>query len=182
MKNEVLLVSESTLKTYTLINDNIDGSLLTPAIRIAQDIDLSTVIGPVLLKKLQNLVADGSISKPENEKYKTLLDDYVTPYLCWQTMTAVQINLNFKFSNSGMIQNQDDKKTAIDYRSGKELMSQYEKYANSYGQKLKKYLCKNSNIYPEYRQMENFDGEEDLPLCSIYLGDVNSNKYNYIGK
>lgn len=181
MKNEVLLVSESTLKSY-ILNDNIDGSYITPAIRVSQDIELSTAIGPVLLKKLQDLVADGKINDEENAKYKTLLDDYITPYLIWQTMTAIQINLNFKFSNSGMIQNQDERKGNIDYRSGKELMAQYEKYANSYGNKLKKYLCANSNKYPEYRQMENFDGEEDLPLCSIYLGDSRSNKYNYIGK
>ena len=38
MKN-VLLISEATLKKYTLINDNMDGVYILPAIQMAQDID-----------------------------------------------------------------------------------------------------------------------------------------------
>lgn len=181
MENNVILVSEKTLKERTLINDNVDGIYILPAIQICQDVDLQTVIGPVLVKKLQSLVADGTIENAENKKYKDLLDNYVTPYMCWQTMTAIQINLNFKFSNSGMVQNQDDRKSNIDYRSGKELMKQYEHYANAYAMKLKNFLCSHVNEYPEYRQCEDFEGEEEPMLCSIYLGD-NYNRHNYIGK
>lgn len=181
MKN-VLLISEKTLKEYTLVNDNIDGMYILPAIKMAQDVDLDNAIGPVLNKKLQALVAEGTISDDSNAKYKKLLDDYITPYMCWLVMSAVQLNINFKLSNSGVISNQDDRKNAIDYRSGKELIAQYEKYANAYGQKLKNFLCAHSNEYPEYKQCENYEREDELQLCSIYLGDVNYNKHCYIGK
>lgn len=177
----ILLVSEKTLKERTLINDNVDGQYILPAIQICQDVDLQTVIGPVLVKKLQSLVADGAIENEENKKYKDLLDNYITPYMCWQTMTAIQINLNFKMTNSGMIQNQDDRKYNIDYRSGKELMAQYEKYANAYAMKLKNFLCANVNKFPEYRQCENYESEEDPMLCSIFLPGT-SKRYSYIGK
>ena len=40
MNNKVLLISEQTLKTYTLIGDNVDGKYILPAIQTAQDIDL----------------------------------------------------------------------------------------------------------------------------------------------
>lgn len=182
MNNNVLLISESTLKEYTIINDNVQGVYIMPAIRMAQDVDLSTVIGPVLVKKLQDLVANNSISNVENEKYKNLLDNYVQPYLAWAVMTALQLNINFKLTNSGVISNQDDRKTAIDYRSGKELMAQYEKYSNSYAMKLKNYLCANSSLFPEYRQCEDFMGEEDPSLCSIFLGGSSSRRHTYIGK
>lgn len=178
---KVLLISESTLKKYTIINSNISGIYLTPAIQMAQSVDLENAIGPVLTHKLENLVADGTIESEENKKYKDLLDIYVTPYLCWQVMSAIQININYKLSNSGVIQNQDERKTAIDYRSGKELMAQYEKYANAFGQKLKNFLCAHVNDYPEYRQCENYEYEDSLPLCSIYLGE-DYNRHNYIGK
>lgn len=181
MYNSVLLVSERTLKERTLINDNVDGLYILPAIQLCQDVDLQTVIGPVLVKKLQSLVSDGTIDGPENKDYKDLLDNYVTPYMCWQTMTAIQVNINFKLSNSGVIQNQDDKKYNIDYRSGKELIAQYEKYSNAYAMKLKNFLCANVNKFPEYRKCENFEGEEDPMLCSIFLSGA-SNRYSYIGK
>lgn len=179
----VLLISEATLKEYSLINQNIDGLFILPAIRTAQDLDLSTVIGPALLNKLQDMVADGSITEEANKKYKLLLDKYITPYLAWSVMTAIQLNINFKLTNSGVIQNQDERKSAIDYRSGKELIAQYEKYTSSYAMKLKNYLCSHSNDYPEYRKVVDFEGEEDPMLCSIFLdGNSTYNRRNYIGK
>lgn len=178
--SKVLLISEKTLKTVTTINDNVSGMYILPAIQIAQDTDLETAIGPVLLHKLQDLVASGEINNQPD--YKTLLDDYITPYMCWTVMSAIQINLNYKFSNSGMIQNQDDKKMAIDYSNGQALAKQYEWYASSYGQKLKKYLCSNSAKFPEYHQCENHQREEEISLCDIFLEDIPHTKNRYIGK
>ena len=60
MKN-VLLISEATLKKYTLINDNMDGVYILPAIQMAQDIDLDTAIGTKLCNKLKALVKSGDI-------------------------------------------------------------------------------------------------------------------------
>lgn len=179
MINKVLLISEQTLKKYTLINDNVDGMYILPAIQSAQDIDLDTIIGPVLNNKLQQLVKNSDIVQPKYEKYKVLLDEYVTPYLCWQVMTNIQIAVNFKLSNSGVIENYDERKNRLDYTHSKALSDQYQKYANAYATKLKNYLCTNSNQYPEYHQTLNHEGEEGPRLCSIYLGDDDCCDYKY---
>ena len=168
---KVLLISENTLKKYTLINDNVDSKYILPAIQITQDCDLDTLIGPVLNNKIQSLVRDNSIAQPENEHYKKLLDEYITPYLCWQVMSAVQININYKMTNSGTIINQDERKTSLDYSNARALQSQYEKYANAYATKLRNYLVKNTNLFPEYKKCENYEYSEDAQLCSIYLPD-----------
>lgn len=170
MKN-VLLISESTLKKYTLINDNMDGVYILPAIQMAQDIDLDTAIGTKLCNKLKELVRTGDIAKEGYSNYKLLLDDYVTPYLAWQTMTAVQISIDYKMTNSGVIQNDDERKSHLDYKNAAALRNQYQKYANAFLTKLKNYLCANSNKYPEYFQCENYQPAEEGQLCSIYLGD-----------
>lgn len=175
----VLLVSEKTLKSRSLINNNVDGALIYPAIQIFQELDLENAIGPVLLHKLQDLVGTGKINNQPD--YKTLLDDYITPYMVWGVMSAIQVSLNYKFSNSGMIQNQDDKKMAIDYSNGQALAKQYEWYAAGFGQKLKKYLCANSAKFPEYHQCENHQREEEISLCDIFLEDI-PHKKSYIGK
>lgn len=176
---KVLLISEATLKKYTLINDNIDGMYLLPAISSAQDIDLDTIIGPVLNRKLQTLVGNNDILLDTNSKYKTLLDEYVTPYMCWQVMNSIQIALDYKFTNSGMIQNEDERKNRLDYTKSKALADQYQKYANAYALKLKNYLCANSNLYPEYKQTLNNEYEESPRLCSIYLEDDTCCDYKY---
>lgn len=179
MINKVLLISEQTLKKYTLINDNVDGMYILPAIQSAQDIDLDTIIGPVLNNKLQQLVKNSDIVQPKYEKYKVLLDEYVTPYLCWQVMTNIQIAVNFKLSNSGVVENYDERKNRLDYTHSKALSDQYQKYANAYATKLKNYLCANSNQYPEYHQTLNREGEESPRLCSIYLEDDDCCDYKY---
>lgn len=174
--NKVLLISEETLKTYSLVNDNIDGKYLLPAIQTAQDIDLETLIGKALLDKLCSLVEDGSIVN--NTKYRTLLDDYITPYLVWQVMSNLQLGINYKLSNSGVITNDDERKSKLDYRNNQLLQEQYKHYADSYAIKLKDYLC--SGDYPEYHQCVNHSHAEDIELCGIYLGDININRgYKY---
>lgn len=174
--NKVLLISEETLKTYSLVNDNIDGKYLLPAIQTAQDIDLETLIGKALLDKLCKLVETGEIVN--NSKYRTLLDDYITPYLVWQVMSNLQLGINYKLSNSGVITNDDERKSRLDYRNNQLLQEQYKHYADSYAIKLKDYLC--SGDYPEYHQCVNHSHAEDVELCGIYLGDININRgYKY---
>lgn len=174
--NKVLLISEETLKTYSLVNDNIDGKYLLPAIQTAQDIDLETLIGKALLDRLCKLVETGEIVN--NSKYRTLLDDYITPYLVWQVMSNLQLGINYKLSNSGVITNDDERKSRLDYRNNQLLQEQYKHYADSYAIKLKDYLC--SGDYPEYHQCVNHSHAEDVELCGIYLGDININRgYKY---
>jgi hypothetical protein len=170
--NNVLLISEQTLKKYTLINDNMDGVYILPAIQMAQDIDLDNAIGTKLCNKLKSLVMTGDITNNKDfADYKKLLDDYITPYLAWQTMTAVQISIDYTMTNSGVIQNEDEKKSHLDYKNAAALRNQYQKYANAFLTKLKNYLLSNSSKYPEYFQCEDYQQAEEGQLCSIYLGD-----------
>ena len=170
--NKVLLLSETTLKKYSNISDNTDGKYIQTAIQATQDIDLQNIIGPALVNKLASLVEDDSIYNEQNKKYYDLLTEYITPYMVWQTMSALQVVLNYKIANSGVYQNQDDRKTGLSYRETQALQDQYVRYANSYATKLKNYLSHNSSKYPEYCKAVNGEGEEDVPTYGIYLGDV----------
>lgn len=180
---KVLLISESTLKKYTLINDNVDGVYLLTAIQTAQELDLETIIGTSLVNKLCSLVSSGDINNDEYSNYKNLLDEYITPYLCWDVMQSVQIGLNYKFTNSGMVGQDDEHKNRLDYKNAQTLQQQYQNYANSYGNKMKNYLCHNSYLFPEYNQCVNGEHNEDINGCGIFLADIPYNNFrNYIGK
>ena len=181
MKN-ILLVSEQTIKKYSLISDNLDGKYLYSAIQTAQSVDLELLIGPALLRKLQDLVQSNQIKEDSYVHYKELLDDYITNYLIYQVMATVQISVNYKMANSGVYTNDDDRKLRLEYKQAQLLQQQYENYANSFATKLKNYLCANVNWFPEYRECVDFQTAEDIPLCGIYLGDIPYNKYSYIGK
>lgn len=177
--NNVLLLSETTLKKYSNLSDNTDGKYIQTAIQATQDIDLQNIIGPALTAKLTDLVSDDTIYDEANKKYYILLADYVTPYMVWQTMSALQVVLNYKIANSGVYQNQDERKTGLSYRETQALQDQYTRYANSYAAKLKNYLCHNSSQYPEYHKVVNGEGEEDVPTYGIFLGDIQSDRHSY---
>ena len=97
-------------------------------------------------------------------------------------MSTIQISINYKFTNSGVVEHYDDHKTRLSYEDSKALQLQYEKYANAYACKLKNFLCKNVSKYPEYTHCDNYETAEDSPLCNIYLGSVNRRNKTYIGK
>lgn len=173
--DKVLLISEEKIKKYTLVNDNVDGQYLQVAIQSAQEIDLNNLIGPVLYEKIINDIKMDTLTAP----YKLLVDEYITPYLCWQVMSTIQVATNYKLTNSGTIQNNDDKKSAVEYNNGRALCEQFAKYANAYATKMKNFLQCNASTYPEYRQCKNYEWAEDTPLCSIFLEDIPSRKYDY---
>ena len=102
----VLLISEKTLKSNGVINNNVDGMYILPAIEYAQDAGLQPIIGTKLYNKLMDLVSDSSIQQETD--YKVLLDEYVTPYLLNKVTADIQIPLNYKLRNQGVVQNQAD--------------------------------------------------------------------------
>lgn len=167
---ETLLVSESTIKAYTAINENVDSKLVYTTIRQVQDIDLDTIIGPALNNKLQELVRTGDIQISKYADYKYLLDNWITPYMCAKVQAEIQVYINYKFVNSGVIQNNDERRSNISFNEGRSLIEQYNNIANAYAQKLKNHLCCNSNKYPEYHKTLEHQGEEEPQLCSIFLG------------
>lgn len=166
---KVFLISEETIKKYSLINNNVDGKYLSSAIQATQDIDLQTLIGEALVDKLCQLVENQSIKNSSD--YRLLLDKYITPYMIWQVMATVQIGLNYKLVNSGVITNEDTNKSHLDYKNNQLLIEQYKSYANSYAIKLKNYLECNCNLYPEYHQCVNKQHAEDIEFCGVYLGE-----------
>ncbi len=166
---ETLLVSESTIKAYTAINDNVDSKLVYTTIRQVQDIDLDTIIGPALNNKLQELVRTGDIQFSKYVDYKDLLDNWITPYMCAKVQAEIQVYINYKLVNSGVIQNDDERRSNISFNEGRSLIEQYNNIANAYAQKLKNHLRCN-NKYPEYHKTLDHQGEEEPQLCSIFLG------------
>lgn len=178
-KSKVLLIDENTLKSYTLISEQVDGKYLLPSIEMAQNIDLETLIGGALLKKICDLVYSGEIWNEENDAYHTLLDDYITPYLCWDIMAAVQPSINYKMSNSGVYGNDDSNKSRMDYKNSQLLQEQYMRNANAFATKMKNYLLSHINEYPEYVKCLDYETAEEVNTCGIYLGDVRLNKHNY---
>ena len=257
---KVLLISEKTLKTDSLINDNVDPAYIYPAIQVAQDQGLQSIIGTKLYKRICDNVAglpgsgidwdsidwldssatpahmreykinispdisdqfggkriigeeifvgfpsadfgycsiafrtlgagayfplsqftskenqftivcgnvaytflvynvDGVEVEPGSSltaEYKTLLDEYITPYLEYQVMTDIQIPLAYKFRNLGMNQATDDHTNNPSLRDIQYLVNYYGDKAKFYSNRLYDYLVANCGTYKEFKKKDS---------------------------
>lgn len=171
MRKKVFLISENTLKSETIINDNVGAEFIGPAIEAAQDIYLQQLIGTELIDKLYGLIADGTIKNEEYEKYKILLEDYITNYLKYKVLSEITIPLAYKYRNSGIAQISNDNTVSVTMRDAGMLQNHYELRATFYADRLSKYLIANCNEYPEYRSTRD---------CSDILANADAYQTNIV--
>lgn len=142
----VLLISEKKIKGSGLIPDNLDATYLHTPILTCQDLYLQQAIGTKLYKKLCALVSNNAVEGA----YKTLLDDYVQPYLLHVVLSEIQIPLFAKFRNAGMVQSQDTQTSQLSRGDVELIRANYQKQANFYQTLLNNYLRANRSQFPEY--------------------------------
>lgn len=148
---KVYLISEDTLKNETILNDNVGSEYIGQAIETSQDIYLQEAIGSMLLDKLCVDVAGNKIEGP----YKTLLDDYITPFLKFKVLAEVVIPISYKYRNSGLTQVSNDHTINTTMRDATMVQNHYEQRATFYHQRLTKYLNTNSSQFPEYKSVRD---------------------------
>ena len=148
----VFLISEEILKSEGLIDDNLYGGLLKPAIQLAQDKGLQPLIGGPLYDAICDMVASDTIKDRENNKYKYLLDEYIIPYLLFQTLAECAVPISWKFKNQGLIESNTEWVTRPSMKDFQYIVQKYENDAVFYGNRLTDYLTANSSDYPEYHR------------------------------
>lgn len=171
----IYLISEDILKSEGLIDDNLWGGYLKPAITLAQDRGLQSLIGGVLYDKICDLVADNSIKDEENKKYKDLLDDYIIPYLMFQTLAEVGVPITWKFKNQGLVGYNDTNNDWVNRPSMKDFQYIIQKYENDavfYGNRLTDYLNTHISLFPEYLKYERgkMKADDRQYKTGLYLG------------
>lgn len=172
--NDVLLISESYIKSVTNISDNLAGDYLLPSIKLAQDIDLESTIGTQLLEKLQELVFNNDISNQENEMYKLLLDNYIQPYLAYATIQHLTPTVAYKLANQGVIRTDDEKSYNITSNEVDKVMDYYSHISNTYKKRLQLFLIAN---YNHFLELINWKSIADIRAnlysaagCNVNLG------------
>ena len=148
---KVFLISETTLKSETIINDNVGAEYIRPAIETAQDIYLQQLIGSELLDKLYDLIEDSKIEEEANLYYKELLDDHITNYLKYKVLSEITVPISYKYRNAGVVQVNGDHYQQTTLRDAQMVANHYDLRANFYAERMSKFLCTNSSKFPEYK-------------------------------
>ena len=154
----VLLISETKLKAFTNINKNVDMDVLKAEVQIAQDIDLQTILGTLFYQHLLNQVSATGNTFSNDEK--TLVDDYVQPYLIQTAYFNAIPQIMYRTMNNGITSGTMENASAVDIETMKYLRSIQKQRADFYSQRLLDYLLmgRGQNKFPDYVTQSTIDG------------------------
>ena len=178
----VLLISETKLKAFTNINKNVDMDLLKAEVQIASDIDLQSILGTKFYNHLCSQVT--STGNTFNEDEKTLVNDYIQPYLIQQAYFQAIPHLMYRTMNRGIVEGTMENAASVDIETMKYLRSIQKQRADYYMTRLQDYLLigKGANKFPDYVTTSTQDGQ--LPMRSekynngIYLKHTTRKGYS----
>jgi hypothetical protein len=157
--NNVLFISEETLKTYTSINENVQSDELRWCIMMSQQIQLQESLGTNLYNKMIDLVDSGDITLPGNSNYKHLLDEYIQPMLINYSYYMGLDNFYVKFMSVGLVSNRSEQGTQIDFKTFQYLKTNAKQQAEFSDNLLRRHLIFRSGNYPEYNNGDLNSGE-----------------------
>lgn len=166
---KALLITNKDLLTYTSLSGNIDTTKITQYIGIAQDIHIQSDLGTDLLEKIQ---ADIISSGAPSGDYLTLVNSWVKPALIHWTAVEMLPMLSVTVGNGGIFQHTPENGNPIPKDEVDSLVAKEEKYAKYYSERLRDYLCNNSELFPEYNTNANEDinpSKNDLNSCNWVL-------------
>jgi hypothetical protein len=147
---EVFFISPTFIKKYTSLNGSVLEDYFPGNLLVAEDQHVQAYLGDTLYNHLKQLIKDDTIGDVGNEDYKTLIDEYIKYVSLWWFMYEHYEDLYLKIDNGGLVTRVSEdtaQASRNDVTLGKKRAEGRAKY---YSQRLINYLCKYSQLYPEY--------------------------------
>lgn len=169
---EILLSSETFIKSVTNISDNVAGKYILSSLREAQEVSLKSIIGIPMLERLKELVKSGQIDSDVNQKYKYLLGK-IQYYLAYMTIVELIYKVSYKIGNAGLVKTAEEN---LQVASFDEIVAQKEYYqgkADFHCMELQQYILEDMNGYPEVDDATCRRIHANLysaATCGIFLG------------
>lgn len=158
MANNVLLVSENKLKSFTNINRNLDIDVLRAEIGICQQISLQTILGTKFYNHLLDQVS--ATGNTFNADELTLVNDYISPYLIQQSYFEMIPHIHYRTLNRSIQAGDSEFGKSVDLETMKYLRSVQKQRADFYMTRLQDYLIigKGQGKFPAYLNQNTIDG------------------------
>lgn len=168
--DKIRIMTEEYVKQNSVITLNVEPQLIEVAIDEAQDVYLLPLLGTELYSKIMNMIDDGSITGSTD--YKNLLDNYIYPVVLQYTIYETLPALRFKMMNKGIVTQNSDNSSPIDFEEYKYLADKVRIKAQNMGERLVEFLEYYYPLYPEYISLNsgNVKTEHTSYSTGMYLG------------
>ena len=141
-----LFISAKTIKTYGIVEGNVDDKFINSTIVMVQDMQLQQLLGTDLYREISSQI-DGNTLTALNT---TLLDDYITPFMLNAVIADGLITFNYRLANKAVITANSDNQQPVGGQELELIRAKYQSQADFYGKRLCKYLVQESTSYPLY--------------------------------
>lgn len=166
------LISETKIREFTDVDNNLDTALIKNGIRESQDIELQRVIGTLLYNKIIDLVDAGTISDAGNVNYKSLLDNYIQNFLIYAAYYYILDSIYLRSRNNGLILPTGGENSEVATKQLYDMKRQSTKNKMEfYAEKLRDYLIEEESLFPEltasnklYEQDPDYDDQYGSPF------------------
>lgn len=165
---EILLTSESFVRSVTNVSDNLAGKYILPSIREAQEQGLKGILGDCLLSKVKQLISSNAL----DGKYKELVD-HCQYYLAYAAIVEVTNKVSFKIGNFGVAKTQDENLQVASYDEIVKMQYYYQTKVDAYCLELQTWLLDNKDSFPELNECHCRKLSSNLysaASCGIFLG------------
>jgi len=150
----VLLVSETKVKSFTEVNENLDVALLLPNIQIAQDLGLQNMLGTSFYTHMLNAAQNSTLTNQET----ILLEEYIQPFLLWRAVYEALPSIYMRMMNKSVIIGDTPNGKAVDTGSLQYLRNIHQNRYEFYAQRTMDYLRNNPGAFPLYYAWTSTDG------------------------
>lgn len=171
---EILLTSESFVRSVTNVSDNLAGKYILPSIREAQEQGLKSILGDCLLSKVKQLISNNAL----DGKYKELVD-HCQYYLAYAAIVEVTNKVSFKIGNFGVAKSQDENLHVASYDEIVKMQYYYQTKVDAYCLELQAWLLDNKGSFPELNECHCRKLSSNLysaASCGIFLGGCRGKK------
>lgn len=165
---EILLTSETFVKSVTNVSDNLAGKYILPSIREAQEQGLKGILGDCLLSKVKHLFETNSLEGI----YKEVVD-HCQYYLAYSAIVEVTNKVSFKIGNFGVAKSQDENLQVASYDEIVKMQYYYQTKVDAYCLELQQWLLQNRESIPELTECHCRKLSSNLhsaASCGVYLG------------
>lgn len=174
MAAQAIFISENWLKTNTPLPSNLDVKKIYPFYKLVQDKHVRDALGDALYNTLcSHLIADTLTA--DEVSLLELIRPTMAYYMVFEALPWIDTAVN----NIGVVSMADDKQTKSSDGNLNRLRNDARNNAEYYMQRVKRYLCNNSALYPDYNATNlDVNPSQQTPYRSGLYVDRGGPEYN----
>jgi len=136
MGQSILFITETFIKTYSNIDDNVDTQYITPVIDLVQKMYIRPILGTALYDELTTQISNDTV----NANNVTLLDNYIQDTMLYYVLSEGLPSFTYKIENKSVSTKTSDNATPVDNSIIQSEVSRYKDRAEFFAQQLIDFL------------------------------------------